>query len=133
MKITRQAKREAKQLFRSCLVDGLLDEDRARRVAPSLLAEGRRKAPAILAQFLRLVKLDRERHAANIESCCPLTADLCASIEGGLKHRYGEGLTFIFTERPALIGGVRMQVGSDVYDGTVLARLEALEKRFLLG
>jgi F0F1-type ATP synthase delta subunit len=29
-----------------------------------------------------------------------------------------------------LIGGMRIQVGSDVYDGSVLARLAALEKSF---
>jgi F0F1-type ATP synthase delta subunit len=29
-----------------------------------------------------------------------------------------------------LIGGMRIQVGSDVYDGSVLARLAAFEKRF---
>ena len=32
MKTTRQAKREAKRLFRLCLVNGALDEDRAREV-----------------------------------------------------------------------------------------------------
>ena len=32
MKITKQAKREAKQLYRLCLVNGLLDENRVRQV-----------------------------------------------------------------------------------------------------
>ena len=32
MKITKKAKREAKQLYRFCLVNGLLDENRARQV-----------------------------------------------------------------------------------------------------
>jgi F-type H+-transporting ATPase subunit delta len=51
-------------------------------------------------------------------------------IEAGLAHRYGPGLTTAFANRPALLGGMRIQVGSDVYDGSVLARLAALEKRF---
>ena len=37
----------------------------------------------------------------------------------------------IFGHRPALIGGMRIQVGSDVYDGSVRAGLAALEKKFL--
>ena len=40
MKITRQAKREAKQLYRLCLVKGLLDEHRVRQVVERILATG---------------------------------------------------------------------------------------------
>jgi F-type H+-transporting ATPase subunit delta len=47
-----------------------------------------------------------------------------------LTHRYGPGLTTAFAERPELIGGMRIQVGCDVYDGSVRAGLEALEKSF---
>ena len=35
-----------------------------------------------------------------------------------------------FVENPSLIGGMRVRVGSDVYDGSVKAGLVALEKSF---
>ena len=130
MKITKQTKREAKQLFRFCLVDGMLDESRARQVAQRVVAAGRRDCPAILAHFRRLVRLDLARHTATIESATPLPADLQATIEAGLTRRYGRGLATAFAHRPALIGGVRIQVGSDVYDGSVRAGLAALEQSF---
>ncbi len=130
MKISKRAKREAKQLFRLCLANGLLDENRVRRVVQHLLAAGRRNCPAILAHFERLLKLDLARHTATIESATPLPADLQAAIEAGLTRRYGPGLTTAFAHRPALIGGMRIQVGSDVYDGSVRAGLAALEKSF---
>ena len=38
----------------------------------------------------------------------------------------GSALSFVLN--PALIGGMRIQVGSDVYDGSVQAGLAALEK-----
>ncbi len=95
MKITKQAKREAKQLFRLCLVNGLLDENRVRRVVQRVLATGDRHGPAILAHFLRLVKLDRAQHTATIESATPLPADLQAMrpsrvdapVRAGVDHR----------------------------------------------
>jgi F-type H+-transporting ATPase subunit delta len=59
-----------------------------------------------------------------------LPPDLQASIEAGLARRYGPGLSTAFAHRPALIGGMRIQVGSDVYDGSVRAGLAALEKSF---
>ena len=130
MKINKQARREAKQLFRFCLVNGLLDENRVRDVVQDVIAAGRRDCPAILAHFRRLVRLEIVRRTATVESAAPLPADLQASIEAGLKRRYGPGLTAVFAHRPALIGGMRIQVGSDVYDGSVRAGLAALEQSF---
>jgi F-type H+-transporting ATPase subunit delta len=130
MKINRRAKREAKQLVRLCLVNGLLDENRVRHVVQRVAAAGQRDCPAILSHFRRLVKLDLARHTATIESATPLPADLQAAIQSGLTRRYGPGLTTAFAHRPALIGGMRIQVGSDVYDGSVRAGLAALESSF---
>ena len=130
MKINKRARREAKQLFRLCLVNSLLDEDRARRVVQRIVAARHRDGGAILSHFGRLVKLDLARHTATIESATPLPADLQAAIKGGLTRRYGSGLTTAFAHRPALIGGLRIQVGSDVFDGSVRAGLAALEKSF---
>jgi F-type H+-transporting ATPase subunit delta len=130
MKSNKRAKRQAKQLFSFCRVGSLLDEDRARQVVQRVIASGRRDCPAILAHFLRLVRLDLSQHAANVESAGPLSADLQSAIQASLLRLYGSGLNMKFTLRPSLIGGVRIQVGSDVYDGSVLARLTAFEKGF---
>ncbi|HTS65814.1 MAG TPA: F0F1 ATP synthase subunit delta [Candidatus Acidoferrales bacterium] len=130
MKITKRARREARQLFQLCLVNERLDEPRARKVAQLVAATGYRNSPAVLAHFLRLVRLDRARHTAVIESAAPLPLDLRIAIEAGLTRRYGEALAATFAQSPELIGGVRIQVGSDVYDNTIRAGLEALEKSF---
>jgi len=39
-------------------------------------------------------------------------------------------LVFAFSQNPSLIGGLRVQVGSDVFDGSVQARLADLEASF---
>ena len=130
MKITKKAKREAKQLYRFCLLNGLLDENRARQVVQRFVATGERDCLPILTHFLRLVKLDCAQHTATIESATLLPADLKTTVQAGLAHRYGPGLTTAFTQRPELIGGMRIQVGCDVYDGSVRAGLEALKRSF---
>jgi F-type H+-transporting ATPase subunit delta len=126
----KQAKREAKQLLRLCRVNDLLDESLARTVAGRVAATGYRGSLEVLSQFLRLVRLDVSRHTANVESAAPLPGDLQAVIQTSLTQRYGLGLNTIFGRRPSLIGGVRIQVGSDVFDGSVLARLTLLKKSF---
>jgi len=130
MKANKRAKREAKQLFRMCLVNGLLDESRVRRVVQRLVVDGHHDGPAIVWHFARLVKLDLTGHTATIESATPLPADEKTAIEAGLTRRHGPGLITAFAHRPALIGGLRIQVGSDVYDGSVLARLATLQRSF---
>jgi F-type H+-transporting ATPase subunit delta len=55
---------------------------------------------------------------------------LRATLEAGIARVYGPGIVTAFAEDPALIGGVRVTVGSDVYDGTVRGALAALETNF---
>ena len=130
MKTTKQTKREAKQLFRSCLINGLLDEGRTRQVVQRIIDGKRRGGLALLSQFQHLVKLDCARHTAEVESAMPLPSDLRTSIQAGLVRVYGPGISASFAHNPGLIGGMRIKVGSDVYDGSVRARLAALEKNF---
>ncbi len=130
MKTTRKIKREAKRLFRSCLTNGSLDEGQARQVVRRIIDGKRRGGLALLSEFQRLVKLDRARYTAEVESAIPLSEDLRASIQAGLARVYGPAVRASFEHNPGLIGGMRIKVGSDVYDGSVRARLAALEKGF---
>jgi F-type H+-transporting ATPase subunit delta len=83
----------------------------------------------MLKQFQRLIRLDRERHSARIESAAPLSDALRADVAASVRRTYGPGIETSFSENPALIGGIRIKVGSDVYDDSIRARLAALEAR----
>jgi F-type H+-transporting ATPase subunit delta len=130
MKTTKQMRRQSKELYRLCLVNGMLDEARVRQVVQTIIQSRRRGYLALLARFQRLVKLDFARHTANVESAIPLPPDVRADVEAGLKKAYGPGISAVFSANPALIGGTRIQVGSDVYDGSVRCGLALLERGF---
>ena len=130
MKTTKQMRRQSKELYRLCLVKGMLDEARVRQVVQTIIQSRRRGYLALLARFQRLVKLDFARHTANVESAFPLPPDVRADVEAGLKKAYGPGISTVFSDNPALIGGTRIQVGSDVYDGSVRCGLALLERGF---
>ncbi len=130
MKISKQAQRYARQLFRNCQVNGLLDKGRVRQAVSLVLEQKPRGYVAILSRLHRLVKLDVERHAAQVESAVPLAADLRAEVTGQISRIYGAGVAISFAENPALLGGLRIQVGSDLYDGSVQTRLQKLEQSF---
>ena len=130
MRNSKQTRRDAKQLFRICLADGLLDENRVRQAVQRVVAAKPRGYLAILSHFERLVKIELARRTAKVESAAPLAPDLQANVQASLSRAYGPGLNISFAQNPSLIGGMRIKVGSDVYDGSVQARLAALQESF---
>jgi F-type H+-transporting ATPase subunit delta len=130
VKISKQARRDGKSLFNVCRVDGVLDENRVRQTVTAVIAKKPRGYVAVLSHFQRLVKLDIERRTARVESAGPVSEVLKQSVKANLVARYGAGLNVNFAVNPALIGGLRVKVGSDVYDGSVKARLAELETNF---
>jgi len=130
MKISKQIKRDAKGLLQNCRVNGLLDDQRVRQTVQVVIARKPRGFVGILSHFQRLVKFDLQRRTARVESAVPLTSAQQAEVSSNLARRYGPGLNLSFSQNPALLGGMRIKVGSDVYDGTVQARLNALAETF---
>lgn len=130
MKISKQVRREATQLLRACGAAGRLDEARVRQTVQQVIARKPRGYLAILTHFQRLLKLAIDRRTARLESAVPLDATQQAAVKGSLQKRYGPGLDFSFAEKPELVGGLRIQVGSDVYDGSVRGRLTELVEQF---
>jgi F-type H+-transporting ATPase subunit delta len=130
MMTRKRAAREARQLFHLCLVDGTLDEGRVRKVVQTVLQSRRRGYLLLLDYFRRFVRLDLEDHVAQVESAVVMPDDLQENVRTRLHRLYGPGTTTLFSLNPALIGGMRIQIGSDVYDGSVQYRLDTLRRSF---
>ncbi|MCX8109107.1 MAG: F0F1 ATP synthase subunit delta [Verrucomicrobiae bacterium] len=130
MRVSRQARNAAKDLFRSCFVGGRLDENRVRTVVSELAERKPRGYYEILVHLRRLVRLEIERRTAVVQSACPLSESQRNKVVTRLETIYGSGLEHRFAEDPALIGGLRIKVGSDVYDGSIAGALERLAASF---
>ena len=89
MRMIKRVRREAKHLFRLCIVDACLDEHRVRQVVKSILATKRRGYLALANQFERLVRLERLRHGVKVERASHLPLHLQADIRGSLTRMYG--------------------------------------------
>jgi len=130
MKISKQAQRDARQLFRNCLVNGRLDENRVRQVIALLAQKQPRGYVEILARLHRLVKLELARYTVRVENAVATTPDQQANIKASLEKQYGTSLEIAYAVNPSLLGGLRIQVGSDLYDGSVKTRLDKLAQSF---
>ncbi len=129
MKISKDALKAARQLFQLTMVDGRIDDDRARKIVKRVTEEKPRDHHAILHAYLRLVRLEFEKRHAVIESAVDLPEELSGQVIEGLKRNYGDDLTAEFSRNESLIAGMRVRVGSDVWDGSVRGRIERLRSR----
>ena len=126
MKISREAQRKARKLFDASLVDGRLDSAKTLAVAEVIIKSKPRHFFQILKEFTRLTRLELDRHSAVIQSAVPLDTASQELILQTLKARDPQ-VEMTTSTNPSLIGGTKIQLGSDVWDGTILARLEQIK------
>jgi F-type H+-transporting ATPase subunit delta len=126
MNINKEIRQLSKGLLRASFTDGQLDQGKIGSLVQSLIAKKPRHVLAVLENYKRLLRLELEKRHARIESANELTPEVAARIVSNLKRKYGDDLTTEFVVNPALLGGMRVRVGSDVWDGTVRNRLERL-------
>ena len=127
MKINKEIRQLSKEMLRASFTDGQLDRGKIGSLVQSLIAKKPRHYIDILHYYKRLLRLEIEKRQAKIESAGELSPEAAFQIGGRLKRRYGEDLTTEFVVDPTLLGGLRVRVGNDVWDGTVRSRLERLE------
>ena len=129
MKASKEAIRSARKLMRLSLKDGELDLGIAQSMAKRIAEAKPRGYLGILSVFQRLLRLEVEKKHAVIESATPLAPDEGDGIADNLRRKYGDDVTTEFKVNPELIGGLRVRVGSDVWDGSVRARLQNLSNK----
>ncbi len=127
MKISKEARRVSRSLYRACVADGKLDESRVRLVVNQVAASKPRAYLGILHNFRNLVATELSRSVAVVESANELDSATREQLQSGLSAKYGRKLSLEFKTTPDLLGGLRVKVGSDVWDGSVKARLAALQ------
>lgn len=126
MKIPREAQRHARHLFDASFVEGRLDTARSLAVADALVATRPRHGFQILKEFVRLIRLELQKHTALVESAAALSEASQSMIAAALKARDPQ-MEITTRVNASLIGGTRIRLGSDVWDGTVLSRLQQLK------
>ena len=128
MKINKEIRQISREMLRASFTDGQLDRGKIGSLMQSLTEKRPRHYVDILQNYKRLLRLEIEKRHARIESATQLDPQAAVNIVERLKKKYGGDLTTEFVVDPALLGGMRIRVGSDVWDGTVRNRLRRLEQ-----
>jgi F-type H+-transporting ATPase subunit delta len=130
MKISKTAAASARRLFGFCQTDGRFDESKLRTVVARLVEAKPRDYKAILSAIQRLTRLEFERRQVTVESAMEIDDSTRQRVVAGLAHQYGPDLVVQYQITPALLGGLRIRVGNDVFDGSVQSRLNRLANAF---
>jgi F-type H+-transporting ATPase subunit delta len=130
MKINLHARQSAKKFFRACVLpDGSINEQGVREITQLLVTEKPRNYIAILNRLHKLIELAIEESTVRVESATPLP-DKGASVFADLARRFGPASRTYYKENPALVGGLIIRRGSNIWDGTLSNRLQRLNQSF---
>jgi F-type H+-transporting ATPase subunit delta len=128
MRIDRKSRQSAKRYFRAChAADGAVNEQGIREIIQLLINEKPRNYLAVLSYLYRLVELAIEENTVRVESATSL-ADRGASVFASLEQHYGPSTSTSYEENPALLGGLRIRRGDNIWDGSLSGRLQRLKQ-----
>jgi F-type H+-transporting ATPase subunit delta len=130
MKLDKESRKLSKQLFQTSFTDGRIDGVKVAAICRKVAESKPRNSLGILKEFQRLIRLEVEKHHAVIESAAPLDDATKQQLLANLQSKYGSDLTTEFKASPELLGGLRIKIGSDVFDSSVRERLNRLESEF---
>jgi F-type H+-transporting ATPase subunit delta len=129
MTTSREVSRLSRQMLKLSFNNGKLDQQKVSRMVQTVLSEKPRHYAEVLNNYQRLVRLEVERRHVVVESAASLNPQVKDQILSKLKARYGDDLTAEFRTNPSLLGGLRIKVGDDVWDGSIRHRLNTLQEQ----
>jgi F-type H+-transporting ATPase subunit delta len=129
MKINKETRQQSKDLLRASFTNGRLDNGRVASLVMSLVKKKPRNYIKVLESYKRLLRLEVEKRTATIETATEMAPAASAQIVANLKAKYGSDLAARFVVNKELLGGMRIRVGSDVWDSSVRNRLHRLQQQ----
>ncbi len=116
----------ARQFFKLSLVDGRLSDDRVAGVLQYIEKHRPVQAVAVLKAYARLVAAEVARGQAVVEHAGVVPSAALDAVSAALSRKYGRPVVWIAKRNDALIAGLRVRVGDDVYESSVSGQLAAL-------
>ncbi len=116
----------ARQFFKLSFADGRLSQDRITGVLAYIEKHAPVRSLAVLKEYYRLIATEIARHQAVVEHSGDVSAQTLQTIAANLSRKYNRTVTAIARPNPALLAGVRVRVGDDVYESSVAGQLSQL-------
>ncbi len=112
------------------LLDGRATDEAIRLVRQAVLEPRGHRFDRVLEGYLAVASTRREQLAATVTTAVDLDVTQRDRLVAALASFYGKAVHLNVVVDPVVVGGIRVQIGDDVIDGTVLRRLEAARRHF---
>ena len=126
MRADKKTKALAKQLFKLSLVNGAVSPAQVTGVLGYIEKNVPRHALALLQLYHRAIATELAKSNAVVEHAGPISDATLRSIEAAMTGRYARAVAATARPNPKLLAGLRVRVGSDVYESSVAGQLAAL-------
>jgi len=126
MAADKKTKLLAKQLFKLSVVDGTVSPERVTGVLGWVEKHSPRHPLSLLKLYYRYVSTELAKSRALVEHCGPVTDATLAAIAAAMTKKYGRSVAATARPEPALLAGLRVRVGCDVYESSVANQLATL-------
>jgi F-type H+-transporting ATPase subunit delta len=120
---------ERKRELLHALLDGKVTGPTMRLVTQAAVQPRGRTLDASLDEFAQLAAERRERLVAEVHVATALTAEQRRRLAAALAAAYGHDVHLNVVLDPQVIGGVSVQIGGEIIDGSVANRLAELRRR----
>ncbi len=122
----KQIQQLARQLYTLSFVDERLSDERVAGVLAYVEKSKPANALAVLKRYLRLVKAEVARNQAVVEHAGAITPQTLQAIASSLSKKYNRPVSATAQPNPALLAGLRVRVGDDVYESSISGQLAQL-------
>jgi F-type H+-transporting ATPase subunit delta len=126
MAINKQAQQLARQLFKLSFADGQLSAERITGVLGYVEKTKPANALTVLKAYQRLVVTELAKSNAVVEHAGAVSPALLQNIAAALTKKYGRPVTATARPNPALLAGLRVRIGDDIFENSVASQLETL-------
>jgi len=124
----KQTQQLARQFFKLSIVDGTLSADRVAGVLQYIEKHRPPRALAVLKAYQRLVAAEFARGQAVVEHAGAVSPSVLAGIAAAMTKKYQRPVASVARPAPALLAGLRVRVGDDVYESSVAGQLATLAR-----
>jgi F-type H+-transporting ATPase subunit delta len=115
-----------KQLVQLSLVDGRVSSEQVAGVLEYIEKNPPARPFALLQAYHKAIATEIAKGEARVEHAGPVAPDALSAIAAALGKRYGRPVVSLATPNPALLAGLRVRIGDDVYESSVAGQLAAL-------
>lgn len=126
MAADKQTKLLAKQLFKLSVVNGVVSPEQVAGVLGWVEKHSPRRPVALLKAYHHRIAIELAKSRAEVEHAGPVSDATLRLIEGAMSQRYKRTVTASAKPNPSLLAGLRVRVGSDVYESSVAGQLAKL-------